>query len=103
MTIIKKFDMSELEKPEGIFHLSKKFITLSIISILILVIIEVWASNTVVTFGDRLERVSALQQSLRMENQILENEIANRSSLINIASESAILGFSKPSDVQYIR
>lgn len=103
MTIIKKFDTSEVKKPKSVFHISKKFIILSVISILILVVVEVWASNTVVTFGDRLERISALQQSLRMENQILENEIAKRSSIYSIASESAMLGFSKPSDVQYIR
>lgn len=103
MTIIKKFDTSKIDKPRSVFHFSKKFIILSVISILILVIVEVWASNTVVTFGDRLERISALQQSLRMENQILENEIAKKSALVNIASDSAMLGFSKPSQVQYIR
>lgn len=103
MTIIKKFDTGEAEKPKSYFRFSRKFIFLVSVSLFILVLFEVWASNTVVTFGAKLERVSALAQSLRMENQILENEIAKRASLANIASESAMLGFSQTEGLQYIR
>lgn len=83
--------------------LSNKLVYLSFFGIFILIVIQVWASNTIVTYGDRLERISLLQQSLRMQNQILENEIAGRAALTSIASESAMLGFSKPDKVQYIR
>lgn len=103
MTIIKKFDTSEIERPKSNFRFSRKFIFFVSISLFILVVFEIWASNTVVTFGSKLERISILQQSLAMENQILENEISKRASLVNIASESAMLGFSQTLDVQYIR
>lgn len=104
MTIIRKFDTNEVTKQKSPFpSFSKKFIFLTVISLTVLIIIEIWASNTVVIYGEKFDTVSLLQQSLSTENQILENEIAKRASLLNIASESAMLGFSKISDVQYIR
>lgn len=82
---------------------SKKFIFLAAAGLTILIIVQIWASNTAVIYGEKFDAVSALQQSLYMENQILENEIAKRASLSNIASKSAMLGFFKLVDVQYIR
>ena len=104
MTIIKKFDTSEVQKNE--FHypkLSKKMAIPAIFGFVILIILVVWANNTVVTYGERLDKVNSLQQVLKMENQILENEIAKQSSLSNIASQSALLGFSKTEKLEYIR
>lgn len=103
MTIIKKFDTSQIEEGKTLFHFSPRFVLSALSSILILVVVEIWASNTIVTYGDKLEKLTALQRSLRMQNQILENEIAKLASLAHIASESAILGFSKDFNVQYIR
>ncbi len=104
MTIIKKFDTSEVTETRiKLPGFSKKFILLSSLSIFVLIVVQVWASNTVVTYGDRLESITSLQQSLQMENQILENEIAKHASLVSIASESAMLGFSKTERLQYIR
>lgn len=98
MTIIKKFEPEEVKK-----GLPKRYIILTVVSLFILTVIEIWASNTVVTYGEKFENLSALETVLKMENQILENEIAQQSSLISIASKSAELGFSKLSSIQYIR
>ena len=104
MTIIKKFDTSGINKPKNTFHwFSKKFIFFAAFGIFVLIIVEVWASNTVVAYGEKFENISLLQRSLSMENQILENEIASQSSLTNIASQSALLGFSKTERLEYIR
>lgn len=104
MTIIKKFDTSQVTKPKFAFpNFSKKFIFFAAAGIFALIVLEVWANNTVVTYGDKLESITALQQSLQMENQILENNIAKMSSLTSIASESALLGFSKAEKLEYIR
>lgn len=98
MTIIKKF---EPEIPTKGFP--KKYALLVATGLFVLMLIEIWASNNVVTYGDKLERLSMLSKSLSLENQILENEIAKRESLNNIASKSAELGFSLPESIQYIR
>ncbi len=102
MTIIKKFDTKEINKPSQKVFLIK-VIFLTAIGFFILIILEIWANNTVVTYGDKLESVTVLQKTLLMENQILENEIAKKAALTNIASESAILGFSKSEKLEYIR
>jgi len=98
MTIIKKFEPEE-KKPAY----PKKYLSLVILTFFVLTVIEIWASNIVVTYGEKFESLSKLSKSLKMENQVLENEIAKNSSLISIASKSAELGFSKPESIQYIR
>lgn len=98
MTIIKKF---EPEEPKRGFP--KRYISLTAVCLLILMFIEIWASNIVVTSGERFERLSALEKTLNLENQILENEVAKQESLSSVASKSAELGFSTPESIQYIR
>lgn len=98
MTIIKKFEPDQPKK-----GFSKKYIALSLICLFVLMLIEIWISNNVVTYGEKFEKLSSLQKTLSLENQILENEIALRQSLNNIASRSGELGFSEPQSIQYIR
>ncbi|MDO8573319.1 MAG: hypothetical protein Q7R77_01070 [Candidatus Daviesbacteria bacterium] len=98
MTIIKKFETVEPNKGFG-----KKYITVAGAFLFILMLAQVWASNNVITYGEKLERLSVLSRSLNLENQLLEQEIAKNESLVNIASQSAKLGFSEPESIQYIR
>lgn len=98
MTIIKKF------KPEDLGKRSRKkpFIIIAL-CLLVLIIAQIWVNNTVVSYGGRFENISKLKETLEMENQLLENEIATDSSLINIATKGAELGFSRLESIQYIR
>lgn len=98
MTIIKKF-----EPVEQIKGFSKKYIGLVIAGFFFLMLVEIWANNNVVTYGEKLQQLSSLSKSLSTENQILENEIAKQESLNKIASKSGELGFSSPESIQYIR
>ena len=98
MTIIKNFEPEQQTK-----KVSKKYIGLTILSLIFLTTLEIWASNTVVAFGEKFDNLATLKKTLQMENQILENDIARHSSLNNVASQSASLGFSKIESIQYIR
>lgn len=98
MTIIKKFEPDE---PKS--KLPKKVIGLIIFCLFLLTVVEIWTNNTLITYGERYENLSNLSKSLQMENQMLENEIAENSSLQSIASKSAVLGFIKSEGIQYIR
>ncbi len=98
MTIIKKFDPDETEQ-----KFPKLMVGLVSIFLLILVLIEIWVNNTTVSFGAEFKKMAALEDVLLMENQLLENEIAKHSSLLNISSKSAELGFTTPRGIQYIR
>ena len=68
-----------------------------------LTLTEIWATNTVIAYGERFEKLSVLDKNLKTENQILENNIAKNSSLNSIASKSAQLGFYANQSIQYIR
>lgn len=98
MTIIKKFEPEEPKK-----GISRKYISLIVTGLFALMLLAIWASNNVVTYGEKLEKLLQLTKTLNLENQILENEIAANKSLNNIASKSAELGFSEPESIQYIR
>ncbi|MBI2040279.1 hypothetical protein HYT18_04335 [Candidatus Microgenomates bacterium] len=98
MTIIKKFDPDERQK-----KFPKKYFLLAVVSLFILTMVEIWVANTVAGFGENFAEISSLKQSLSLENQILENEIAKYASLNSVASQSAKLGFSKITSIQYIR
>lgn len=98
MTIIKKFDPEEYAS-----KFPKKYVVLAAVSVLILAIAQIWVNNTVVNYGEKLASIAKLKSTLEMENTFLENEMAGRLSLTNIATESSKLGFSKIESIQYIR
>lgn len=99
MTIIKKFDTEEV-KPN---KFSKKYIVISMFGLLSLVMLQIWVSNSTITFGEKFDSLQSTRKYLELENQILENQIAQDSSLVSIASSSASLGFSRSVSIEYIR
>lgn len=98
MTIIKKF---EPELPQK--RISKKLAASIVACLFVLTLVQIWVSNTLVSYGEKFERLSSLEQTLKITNQILENEIAKKASLTNLATKSAELGFYKQGSIQYIR
>ena len=98
MTIIKKFDTEQSNKKA-----SKKFIVPLGAILIVLIIVEIWVNNTLFSYGGKLQNISTLETALKMENQIIENDVAKHTSLTDVASESAKLGFSKVDNIQYIR
>lgn len=98
MTIISKFDTEEPKK-----GFPKKYIIFGGVILFVLMVVEIWASNNVVTYGEQFDKLSLLSKKINLENQILENEIAGKESLSHIASQSSELGFSEPESIQYIR
>lgn len=98
MTIIHKF---EPEEQKGKTY--KKYIVITLVGFFALTLIEIWASNTAVAYGEKYEKLFVMERNLKMENQLLENEIAKNASLNTIASKSAQLGFYTNQSIQYIR
>lgn len=98
MTIIKTFDTEENQK-----KFPRKYMVLAAVCLFALVLVEIWASNTVIAYGEKYEKLSVMERNLKMENQILQNEIARNSSLNVIATRSSELGFLSPASIEYIR
>ena len=96
MTFLKKFETQEKRS------FPKRFIFIGI-SLIVLVVLEIWVNNTTATFGQKLSSIENSERSLLLENRVLENEIAKQMALGNIASKSATLGFIKPKKIQYVR
>ena len=92
----KKFETQEKR------NLPKRFVLIGIL-LITLVVVEIWVTNAMVTFGQKLASIENSQRSIQLENRILENEIAKQTALGNIASASATLGFIKPKTIQYVR
>ncbi len=100
MTILKKFE-NEREEPRH-FWKSKKIIFSVGVGLFILILSEIWVAHTLAISGVKLQEIKNLQKELTLENQLLRDEIASQSALNKIASQSALLGLTHPSDIQYI-
>jgi len=98
MTIIKKFEPEDIQK-----KIPKKYLCLASFGLFMLSLVLIWTNNTVISYGEKYEKLESLEKGLKMENQILKNEIAKNASLMAIASKSSELGFSQTSSIQYIR
>ncbi|MDP3973649.1 MAG: hypothetical protein Q8P92_02325 [Candidatus Daviesbacteria bacterium] len=97
MTIIRSFE-TEIEPKK----FSKKYIILTLAAIFALVIVEIWVNNTLLIYGEKFDNLSNIEKNLKLENQILENQIARETSLEKLSSKSAELGFTQAQDVKYI-
>lgn len=83
--------------------ITKSYIIISIISLLLLAILQIWANNTLASYGAKLEEIAMLENQIRLDNQVIEVKIAQISSLTHIASKSAELGFTPITKVEYIK
>ena len=73
------------------------------ILLIFLVLAEIWVSHSLVTYGEQFKNIENLQTSIQGENQILENQIDELSSLNKVASSSSGLGMELPKEIKYIR
>lgn len=101
MTFLKKFEPEKESKL--LVWKTRRILLFAGIFLSGLLVIEIWIGHSLINSGEKLQRIDDIKESLTLENQILENEIATRSALINIATRSAELGFSSVKDIQYIR
>ncbi|MBI4040022.1 hypothetical protein HY389_01560 [Candidatus Daviesbacteria bacterium] len=69
---------------------------------LVLLFLEIWMINRLSTYGEKINKIKQAQASLELENQVLENQIAQSASLLNIQEKANQLGFTQASRVEYI-
>jgi len=98
MTITKKI---ELEEKENNWR-SNKALILGGFVLTVLAILQIWANNTLVTYGDKFDKIRQLEASVLLENQVLENDIAKLISLGSVATASNLLGLAEAKSIQYL-
>ena len=102
MTIIHKFEPDKYEEKK-INWRGRRISGVITLSVIALIVVEIWVSHTVANFGEKFKTIETVKKTLVSENKFLENQIAQRSSMQYIASQSAQLGFSAPKNIKYIR
>ena len=74
-----------------------------ILFILVITIIEIWVVNRLSTYGAQILALEKTHESIKLENKILENQIAEKSSLLRIKEEAKKNGFENISKIEYIK
>lgn len=88
-------------KPQ--LYLKRKLVITLIVVIIFVVTIEIWVSNRLSTFGEKINGLESTKYSLALENDYLKNQIAQKKSLNLNEKKSALLGFEKIKNIQYIK
>lgn len=71
--------------------------------ILTLVILEIWVVNRLATYGDKINQLEKTKSVLKTGNNILKNQIAQKSSLREIEKVAKVIGFQEINKVGYIK
>lgn len=80
----------------------KKHLIFAILIVLPLVILEIWSVNRLSTLGVEIRKLEQTKTALDLENKVLGNEIAKRSSLQRIEQAGKLLGFEKVKSMQKV-
>ncbi len=87
--------------------ISKKVIKLLLIisglGVLLLIILQIWANNTLASYGAKLTEIIELENQIKLDNEVMIARIAQLSSLYRIASQAAEVGFTVPKKIEYIK
>jgi hypothetical protein len=82
--------------------LKKRIFLIIFILIIPAVVLEIWSVNRLATLGSKINTLEQTKAALTLENQVLENQIAQKSSLAEIEDSSKQLGFQKIKSVTYL-
>lgn len=95
MTILKEFEPQSL--------ISKKIIIFLAILVMGITILEIWAVNRLATYGNKISQLENTRSELMLQNQLLENQIAQRSSLQETQELAKKLGFEHIKNLSYLK
>lgn len=82
---------------------TRGYLKVSVVFLLAIFALEVWMVNRLSTYGEKLNQIKLAESKLQLENQLLENKIAQKSSLLQTTKNSGQLGFSEIKNVEYIK
>lgn len=84
-------------------YLTKKILLTLFLILFLGVVLEIWLVNRLSTLGEEISKLQYASEGLRLENQVLKNQIDKLSSLQSISSQVEELGFSKVANIQYLQ
>lgn len=81
----------------------KKIIGLIMLIVAGVVVLEIWMVNRLATYGEQLSKLEEIKGSLITENELLENEIAEKSSLVHLEEKAKSEGFSPIKALKFVK
>lgn len=84
-------------------YFKRKLVTTLVLLIIFVVMIEIWVSNRLSTFGEKISGLERTKYSLQLENNYLKNQIAQKKSLMLNEKKSKSLGFTKIKNLEVIK
>src|SRR3989344_8635729 len=81
----------------------KKILIVVSLIVIPVVVLEIWSVNRLATFGVQISELERSKDILKLENQILENKIAEKSSLFIVESMVKKYGYSKAKNIEYLK
>lgn len=82
--------------------LSRRMLLLLFLVVLVFIILEIWSVNRLSSFGSELSRIEQAKANLTLQNDLLEAQIAESSSLNQASKMAGALGFQNIKDIQYL-
>lgn len=95
MNLLKNFE------PEKNFK--RKYLPFILVIVISVVVLEIWATNRLATYGEKITELERSRVGLEMENQLLEKEIAEKASLYENEKISKKLGFGEIKNIEYLK
>lgn len=83
--------------------IKKKTLYFLLAVFVVFAVVEIWAVNRLSSFGDKISSLETTKEQLMLENQILENDIADNASLNRISGLADQTGLKKMSQIEYIK
>lgn len=84
-------------------YLKRKIVIALVLIIVFVITLEIWVSNRLSTFGEKINGLENTRYSLALENDYIKNQIAQKKSLKLNQKKSRSLGFEKTKKVEYIK
>lgn len=81
----------------------KKIIGLILLVVAGVAVLEIWMVNRLATYGEQLSKLEEIKGSLTTENELLENDIAEKSSLSHLGEKAKAEGFIPIKTLKYVK
>jgi hypothetical protein len=84
-------------------RIRRQIIVIVGISVLLVALSEIWSINRLAILGLQISKMEQSKMSLQLENQILQTQIADKSSLRNVENIATKLGFEGIKKLSYVK
>ena len=91
------------QKKPGIYRRPIILFKVGAILFIAAIILEVWMVNRLSTYGEKISEMESKKSALILENELLQNTLAEYKSLGDIQKKANFIGFSNFTKVEYIK